>query len=77
MVARQGLGMALLGTAIGIPLALATSYSMRSALYGVSPADPTALSGTALLLIAVAWLASYIPALRAARVDPMAALRHS
>jgi predicted permease len=77
MVLRQGLGMALLGTAIGIPMALTTSYYMRSALYGVSPADPTALSGTALLLIAVALLASYIPALRATRVDPMVALRHS
>jgi putative ABC transport system permease protein len=77
MVLRQGLGMALLGTAIGMPMALTTSYYMRSALYGVSPADPTALSGTSLLLIAVALLASYIPALRATRVDPMVALRHS
>lgn len=67
--------MALLGTAIGIPLALMTSYYMRSALYGVSPADPTAVSGMALLLIAVALLAGNIPALRATRVDPMMALR--
>ena len=76
MVLRQGLGMALLGTTAGIPLALATSYYMRSALYGVSPADPTALSGMTVLLVAVALLASYIPALRATRVDPMVALRN-
>jgi predicted permease len=76
MVLQHGLRLALLGTAIGIPIALAVSYSLSSALYHVSPADPTALAGTALLLVAVALLASYIPARRATKVDPMVALRH-
>jgi len=75
LVLRQGLVLALMGTAMGLPLALAASYSLRSALYQVSPADPGALVGTALLLIAVALCASYIPARRAARVDPMVSLR--
>jgi ABC-type antimicrobial peptide transport system permease subunit len=69
------LRLALLGTAIGIPIALAVSYSFEGALYQVSPADPAALAGTALLLVAVALLASYIPARRATKVDPMVALR--
>ncbi len=76
MVLRHGLRLALLGTAIGIPIALLVSYSLGSALYQVSPADPAALVGTALLLVTVALLASFIPALRATKVDPMVALRH-
>jgi predicted permease len=76
MVLRHGLRLALLGTAIGIPIALAVSYSFGSALYQVNPADPTALAGPAVLLVAVALLASYIPARRATKVDPMVALRH-
>ncbi len=76
MVLQHGLRLALLGTAIGIPIALAVSYSLGSVLYQVSPADPTTLAGTALLLAAVALLASYIPARRATKVDPMVALRH-
>jgi putative ABC transport system permease protein len=76
MVLKQGLLLSLLGMALGIPLSFATSYFLRSALYQVSPADPSALAGTALLLVSVALLASYLPARRAARVDPMIALRH-
>ena len=76
MVLRHGLRLALLGIAIGIPIALVVSYALGSALYQVSPADPTALAGTAFLLMAVALLASYIPARRATQVDPMVALRH-
>jgi predicted permease len=76
MVLRHGLRLALLGTAIGIPIALLVSYSLAGALYQVSPADPTALAGTASLLVAVALLASYIPARRATMVDPIVALRH-
>lgn len=76
MVLRHGLHLALLGTGIGIPIALLVSYSFSNALYQVNPADPAALVGTALLLVAVALLASYIPARRATKVDPMVALRH-
>jgi predicted permease len=76
MVLRHGLRLALLGTAIGIPIAVMVSYSFESVLYQVSPADPRALVGTALLLVAVALFASYIPARRATKIDPMVALRH-
>jgi len=68
--------LALVGTLIGLPIAVAVSYSMRTAFYRVSPADPSAVLGTALLLTAVALLASYIPARRATKIDPMTALRH-
>ncbi|MBZ5499468.1 MAG: FtsX-like permease family protein [Acidobacteriia bacterium] len=76
MVLRHGLRLSLLGAAIGLPLALGASYCLRTAFYQVSPADPIAIGGTALLLMAVARLASYIPARRATKVDPMVALRH-
>ncbi len=75
LILRQGLILALLGTAIGLPIALATGFYLGHELYQVSPADPVALGGTALLLVAVALFASYIPARRATRVDPMIALR--
>jgi predicted permease len=75
LVLRQGLILALLGTAIGLPIALATGFLLGYELNGVSPADPTALGGTALLLVTVSLIASYIPARRATRVDPMIALR--
>ena len=76
MVLLHGLRLALLGTAIGIPIALVVSHLFAGALYQVSPADPTAPVGTALLLVTVALLASYIPARRATMVDPIVALRH-
>jgi predicted permease len=76
MVLRQGLGLALVGTAVGLVCALIVSHLMAGLLYGVRPTDPLTFAGVALLLIGVALLACYIPARRAIRVDPLVALRH-
>jgi putative ABC transport system permease protein len=76
MVLRQGLGLALAGAAVGLVCALVVSHLMAGLLYGVRPTDPLTFAGVALLLIAVALLACYIPARRAIRVDPLVALRH-
>jgi putative ABC transport system permease protein len=75
LVVRQGGRLAMFGTLIGIPLAFGASRSLTSRLFGVAPTDPLSYVGIALLLSAIALLASYIPARRAVRVDPMIALR--
>jgi putative ABC transport system permease protein len=75
MVMRQGLKLAAAGLAIGLVLALLLKSVLRGFLVGVSTTDPATLAITALLLFLVAVLASYVPARRAARVDPMVALR--
>ena len=76
MVLRQGLGLAIAGAAVGFVCALIVSHLMAGLLYGVRPTDPLTFSSVALLLIAVALLACYIPARRAIRVDPLMALRY-
>ena len=76
LVLRQGLKLVVFGGLIGLGAALATTRFMSSLLYGVSPADPTALLGSALLAGLVALVACYIPARRAMMVHPMTALRH-
>ncbi len=76
MVLRQGLGLAIAGAAVGLIGALIVSHLMRGLLYGVRPTDPLTFAGVALLLIAVAVLACYIPARRAIRVNPLVALRY-
>ncbi|HET9982178.1 MAG TPA: ABC transporter permease [Longimicrobiales bacterium] len=75
-VLREGLGLALAGVAIGLLAALGLTRMMTSLLYGVSPTDATTLAGVAALLVVVAGVASGVPAWRAARVDPLVALRH-
>lgn len=72
----QGMVLAGLGIGLGIAGALALTRLLESYLYRVQPTDPIALSSTALLLGVVAIVASYIPARRATRVDPLIALRH-
>jgi putative ABC transport system permease protein len=76
MVLRQGLGLAISGAAVGLVGALIVSHLMAGLLYGVKPTDPVTFASVALLLVGVALLASYIPARRAIRVDPLVALRH-
>jgi putative ABC transport system permease protein len=75
LVLRQGLKLALLGVALGIASALAASRLVASLLYEIGPRDPWTIAGIALVLVAVALLASFVPARRAARVDPYTALR--
>jgi putative ABC transport system permease protein len=63
------------GVAIGVVIALSVTGLVSGLLYGVSPRDPVTLASVAVLLLAVSALANYMPARRAARVDPLAALR--
>jgi putative ABC transport system permease protein len=74
-VVRQGAVLAAAGVALGMAAAFAATRALHSLLYGVSPTDALTFVSVPLLLLAVAVLASYLPARRAARVDPMAALR--
>ena len=76
MVLHQGLWLALWGLLIGLAGSLAVARLITGLLYGITPTDPGTLGATALLLLGVALLACYVPARRAARVDPMVALRH-
>lgn len=75
LVLRDGLRLALLGCAAGTLGALALGRVLASFLFGVRPADPPTLLAVALLLVGVALLAAWLPARRAARVDPLTALR--
>ncbi len=76
LVVGRGFGLALIGVAIGLAGALALTRFLSTLLYGVKPTDPVTFVAVSLILIGVALLASYIPARRAARVDPMTALRY-
>jgi predicted permease len=76
LVVRQGLRLAVAGVVLGALGAAALAQGLRGLLPGVSPTDPATFLGVGLLMTAVALLASYVPARRAARVDPMTALRY-
>lgn len=76
MIIRQGLALAGLGVVIGLGAAAVLSRLMKTFVFGVTPLDPLTYLVTAAVLIAVAVLACYIPARRAAKVDPMVALRY-
>jgi putative ABC transport system permease protein len=76
MVVGQGMALALAGVGVGLGVAFAVTRLMTSFLYGVTATDPAVFAAVAVLLTAVAFLACYIPARRATRVDPMEALRY-
>jgi hypothetical protein len=75
MVVGRGLRLAGLGVAIGLAASLVLTRLMQGVLYGVTPTDPVTFGGVALALLGVAAFASWLPALRATRVDPLVALR--
>jgi len=76
MVLGQGLITVAIGLVVGLAGSLLLTRTMRSMLFEISPNDPLTVVGIALLLLLIAMLASYIPARRATRVDPMIALRY-
>jgi ABC-type antimicrobial peptide transport system permease subunit len=75
LVLRQGLVLAAIGTAVGVVLAAVGSTFLESLLYGVHGLDPFTFGSACALFVVVTLAASYIPALRATKVDPMVALR--
>ena len=75
MILRQGLWKSGIGIALGLAGALLLSHYMTSLLFGVQPTDPVVYVAVSAVLVAVALLASYLPARRAARIDPLVALR--
>jgi len=75
LVLRETLALALFGIAVGIPCAIAACRLISSMLFGLSPTDLSAIVTACLLLLAVAFVAGYLPARRASAIDPMLALR--
>jgi predicted permease len=76
LVIGQGMALTCAGVALGLALAFALTRFFASMLYGLSPTDGVTFTGAALVWIAIAMLASYLPARRAAKVDPIVALRY-
>jgi ABC-type antimicrobial peptide transport system permease subunit len=73
---RETLLLTLIGVATGLPAALISSRLTEGLLFGLTPTDPLTITVSTLVMISVAALAGYFPARRAARVDPLVALRH-
>jgi ABC-type antimicrobial peptide transport system permease subunit len=76
MILREATWISLAGIAVGLGAALVLARAVQSMLYGLQPADPVSLISGALLLVAVGLAASWLPARRAASVQPVEALRH-
>jgi ABC-type antimicrobial peptide transport system permease subunit len=74
MVFREALTLVAIGVAAGVPLAFLAGRGISALLVGVAPSDPIAFGGGALVLLAVAAVAAYLPAHRASRIEPMTAL---
>ena len=75
-ILREALTLAAIGVAIGLPVALALVRLIRFIFYGIEPHDPITIIGTVVIMVTVTVLAAWIPARRAAKVDPMVALRY-
>lgn len=76
MVLREVLILAMVALAISVPVALSAGKLIQSFLWGMKPTDPWALAASVSILAACAIVAGYAPARKAAKVDPMVALRH-
>jgi predicted permease len=76
IVLREALTLAAIGVAIGLPVALALVRLIRAIFYGIEPYDPLTMIGTVVIMVTVAAVAAWIPARRAAKIDPMEALRY-
>jgi ABC-type antimicrobial peptide transport system permease subunit len=75
-VLGEGTQLTLIGVGFGVAAALALTHLMKSLLYGTSATDPITFIAVSLLLVAVAFLASYMPARHATKVSPLVALRY-
>ena len=75
MIVGEGMRLTGAGLVVGVLAALATAGSLRAMLFQIEPYDPMTLGGIAVLLTAIAAAACYVPARRAARIDPLVALR--
>ena len=75
LILKQGMSLVLTGVVIGLTASLFVGSLLQRMLYGVSPSDPISVAGAALVLLAVALMACYLPARSASRLDPLVALR--
>ena len=75
MMVRDGVIIVAAGTVLGVPCALTAGRLVAAQLYGLAPNDPTTLLGAAMVFLLTGFIAALLPAMRAARVDPMIALR--
>ena len=75
MVMRECLGLASAGLLLGVPAALIGTRVLQSMLFGLAPRDPATIGAAAMSMIVLAVVAGYVPARRAARVEPLVALR--
>ena len=75
LVAREGLLLILAGLVIGLAVSLGLTRLIANQLYGVTPMDPLTITAVSIVLVGVAFLASFLPARRAIRIDPQTALR--